>query len=101
MANNLVMNPIFVDTAGVVIARPVKVRAISVRASADAWVVVLDNVNLNDGVARDGGTKVFDLASSITNDRGGLFAFGGEGQMFPGLWALTLTNITSVLIYLV
>lgn len=99
MANNLVVNPMVVDTTGVIFAKPVKVKGISIRASADAWVVVLDNVLLKEGTPRDGGVKVFDRASSITNDRGTHVNFG-EGIVFQGLWATTLTNITSVLIYL-
>ena len=99
MANNLNVNPIVVDTTGVVIARPVKVKTIIVNGSADTWLAVFNNVKFGEGTARAGGVINFQAASDITNERTKVISFG-DGVMFDGLWALTLTDISNVLIYL-
>lgn len=99
MANNLAVNPIVVDSTGVVVARPVKVKGILIRASADTWLVVFNNVKFGEGTARAGGVINFNYASDVANERSAYVDFG-DGVMLDGLWALTLTDITNVLIYL-
>lgn len=99
MANNLNSNPVVVDSTGVVFARPVKVKTIIVNAAADTWLAVFNNVKYGEGAARAGGVINFQAASDVVNERT-LVASFGDGVMFDGLWALTLTDITNVLIYL-
>lgn len=60
--------------------------SITIRASADTWAVVLKD---KDGIA----TK-FDMASDISNNRGGTFDI--KGTVFYGCVLTTATDITSV-----
>lgn len=99
MANNLDVNPVVVDSTGVVFSRPVKVKAIVVNASADTWLAVFNSVKGKDGTPRASGVINFQLGSDITNERSKTVSFG-DGVMFDGLWAVTLTDISNVLIYL-
>lgn len=86
MSNLTSQNPLVIDTIGVISATALLVESIVVRASADVWVVVL-----HDAAS---GNKVFEMTSSITNDRGGCFHVGPT--KWAGIYATTLTNITSV-----
>ena len=100
MVNSARENPIFIDTAntpgeaGPVTAK-VQIRGVSIRASADNWVVKVRSTESGAGfVGR--GTVVLDLESKITNDRGGFFPINVDAT---GIWVETLTNITSLLVY--
>ena len=88
MPNSAANNPLFIDSTGSLTTERTRIKGISVRASADAWVVTLHDAN--------GGDIVFDQASSISNDRGGYFPID---VLVTGIFATTLTNITNVLIY--
>lgn len=99
MANKLSGNPVVVDTTGVIFARPVKIKTIIVNASADTWLAVFNDVKTGEGTPRAGANINFQLASDITNERSKVVSFG-DGVMFDGLWAVTLTDISNVLIYL-
>lgn len=66
-----------------------KAFSISVRASADAWAIILKD--------KDGQMTKFEMGSSVVNDRGGHYAFP-EGINFNGLTVNTATNITCVIL---
>lgn len=98
MANNLASNPVIVDSAGIVFSQPVRVKGILILASADTWVVVFDSVKLLENTPRDSGVINFNYTSDIANHRSEYIPM--NGAVLNGIWAVTLTDISRVLIYL-
>jgi len=100
MANSAKENPIFIDTGNTAgqdgpVTSKVQIRGLSIRASADNWVVKLRSTESGAGfVGR--GTVIVDLESKVTNDRGGYFPINVDAT---GIWVETLTNVTNVLVY--
>jgi len=92
MANITNKNPMVIDTVGSVMTTPFEIGSINIIASADTWEVVLKDAS--------GGNEIFRAVSAITNDRGGLkgpYVIGPT--KVSGIYADTLTDITSVQIY--
>lgn len=100
MANSSANNPIFIDTVNTpgetgVVSSKIQIRGISVRASADDWVVKLRGLESGAGfVGR--GTVIVDLENKITDNRGDFYPINVDAE---GIWVETLTGITSVLVY--
>ena len=94
MANNLLSNPIFLDTAGATsrIQRPLTVVGIIVNAGADTWQAVIHD-------KETGGTIIFQATSDITNHRS-IYWAPTELFTFTGLFWTTDTDIDNILIYL-
>ena len=77
MVNSSGNNPIFIDTVNApgetgVVDKKIQIRGVSIRASADNWVVKIRGTESGSGFVGQG-TVVVDLESKITNDRGGFF----------------------------
>jgi len=100
MVNSASGNPIFIDTvnsagqAGVV-AKKISISGVSIRASADNWVVKIRGTESGAGFVGQG-TVIVDLESKIANDRGGYFPISVDSD---GIWVETLTGVTDVLVY--
>jgi len=88
MASTFTVNPISIDTEGDADITRRQIQAITVRASADDWVVVLSDKN---------GTVIYDKESKVTNDRG-VHDIYPAGLNADGITGTTLTNITRVLV---
>jgi len=89
MASDFTINPVNIDTQGDASTVRRQIQGISIRASADDWVVTLSDAD---------GEVIFDRESKITNDRGEYIPFPA-GLNANGITATTLTNITRVLVY--
>lgn len=90
MANDLTVNPLFIDAEEATVTGEVYITSIIVTASADTWAVVLHD--------KASGNVIFKASSDLANHR-----TIGWSPATPfkvsGIYATTLTDISDVLIY--